>query len=66
MLSAKSFPIVPHYCPVSSQAGRGHLLDVVPARLEGVQADVLDGVLKVAKYLRTIFSIGKHVHSHGM
>ena len=64
MLSANSFPIVPHYCPVSSQAG--HLLDVVPARLEGVQADVLDGVLKVTKYLRTIFSIGKHVHSHSM
>ena len=64
MLSAKSFPIVPHYCPVPSQAG--HLLDVVPARLEGVQADVLDGVLKVTKYLRTIFSIGKQVHSHSM
>ena len=58
MLSAKSFPIVPHYCPVSSQAG--HLLDVVPARLEGVQADVLDGVLEVTKYLRTIFSICNH------
>ena len=42
----------------SSQAG--HLLDVVPTRLESVQADVLDGVLEVAKDLQTIFSICNH------
>ena len=61
MLSANSFP---HYNPVPSQAG--HLLDVVPAWLEGIQADVLDGVLKVTKYLRTIFSNGKHVQSYSI
>ena len=38
----------------SSQAG--HLLDVVPTRLESVQADVLDGVLKVAKDLHAMLS----------
>ena len=34
-----------------------NLLDVVPTRLESVQADVLDGVLEVAKDLHTMLSI---------
>ena len=37
-----------------------NLLDVVPTRLESVQADVLDGVLEVAKDLHAIFSICNH------
>ena len=46
----------------SSQAG--HLLDVVPTRLESVQSYVLDGVLEVAKDLRTIFSFYNHGYWH--